>query len=113
MVLSIKRHWPSADLIETDEKARVAVSSRGLASAAADELRTPPALETETTDAEGIVVVTAIADVLGATVIDDATSVVVAEAGGGALVASALVAAALVEAAGSLGSAATSPKLNV
>ena len=44
----MERHWPAADLRETEENARVAVSSRGLASAAADGLRTPPALATET-----------------------------------------------------------------
>lgn len=33
---SMERHVPEADEIETDEKARVAVSSRGLASVAAE-----------------------------------------------------------------------------
>lgn len=44
----MKRHWPLASLIETDEKARVAVLSRGLASAAEEGWRTPPARETGT-----------------------------------------------------------------
>ena len=43
---STKRHWPSEDLMAAEEKARVAVSSRILASAAAAELRTPPARAT-------------------------------------------------------------------
>jgi hypothetical protein len=43
---SMERHWPEEVLMEADVNARVAVSSRGFASAAADGLRTPPARET-------------------------------------------------------------------
>lgn len=45
---STKRQFPSAALSETEEKARTAVPSRGLDSAAADGWRTPPARETGT-----------------------------------------------------------------
>lgn len=42
-----ERHFPSAaDFSDTEEKARVAVSSRWLASAAAEGLRKPPARDT-------------------------------------------------------------------
>lgn len=47
-VASIKRHWPSDDLSDTEEKALVAESSRIFASAAASAFRTPPARATET-----------------------------------------------------------------
>lgn len=40
---SMERHCPLAALMVVEEKARVAVGSRGLASAAAAALRTPPA----------------------------------------------------------------------
>ena len=49
---STERHWPEADLSDAAEKARVAVSSRGLASAAAEGLRTLPALETAMTEGD-------------------------------------------------------------
>jgi hypothetical protein len=52
---STKRHCPFEDLIETPVKARVAVSSTGLASAAAEGFSTTPARETEMTDAEAVV----------------------------------------------------------
>lgn len=64
----MNRHWPSADLIATDEKARVAVTSRGFASATAEELRTAPARETETTEAE-VVDAAAVGEVVGGDVI--------------------------------------------
>jgi hypothetical protein len=48
-VASMERQRPSLVLTATLENARVAVSSRGLASAAADGLRTTPARETVTT----------------------------------------------------------------
>ena len=53
-VALMDRHWPAADLRETEENARVAVSSRGFASAAAEGISTPPALATEV---ESLVVV--------------------------------------------------------
>jgi len=56
----------------------VAVSSRGFASAAAEGLRTPPALETETMDGEEVVVA-GLAGVVGAAVIDGSTAVVVVD----------------------------------
>ncbi len=51
-----------------DEKARVAVSSRGFASAAAEGLRTLPARDTATTDGVVGAVATAIAVTAGAVV---------------------------------------------
>jgi hypothetical protein len=45
---SMKRHWPEEDLMDTEENARIAVVSRGLASAAEDGWRVPPARETGT-----------------------------------------------------------------
>lgn len=47
---SIKRHCPSADFRLAEEKARVAVSSRTLASAAASGFKTSPARDTATAD---------------------------------------------------------------
>lgn len=47
---SIKRHCPSADFKLAEEKARVAVSSRTFASAAASGFRTSPARDTATAD---------------------------------------------------------------
>lgn len=47
---SIKRHCPSADFTLVEEKARVAVSSRTLASAAALGSKTSPARDTGTAD---------------------------------------------------------------
>lgn len=44
----MNRHWPSADLSDTPVKARVAVSSLALASAADDGCKTPPARDTGT-----------------------------------------------------------------
>ena len=63
----MNKHWPSADLIATDENARVAVSSRGFASATAEGLRTTPARETEMTEAE-VVDTTAVGEALGGSV---------------------------------------------
>ncbi len=81
----MKRHWPSADLIATEEKARVAVSSRGFASAAAEGLRTEMMdAEVETVavlieEAGGEVIVAAA--VVGVAVgLSTATAVVVLEA---------------------------------
>ena len=45
---SMKRQRPSADLTWTPVKARVAVLSKGLACAAAEGWRTPPARDTDT-----------------------------------------------------------------
>jgi hypothetical protein len=47
---SMKRHCPLEVFIEAEEKARVAVVSFGLDSAAAEGWRTPPARETGTAD---------------------------------------------------------------
>lgn len=47
---SIKRHFPSADFKLAEEKARVAVSSRTLASAAALGSKTSPARDTGTAE---------------------------------------------------------------
>ena len=63
----MKRHWPLASLIEADEKARVAVLSRGLASAAEEGWRTPPARETGT----GVVGFASASDCAAAEVTDD------------------------------------------
>jgi hypothetical protein len=72
---SMKRHLPVESLMETEVKARVAVLSNGLASAAAEGLRTPPAPETEMTpvveladtgSAEGAEVTTASAEEVAA-----------------------------------------------
>ena len=68
---SMNRHSPEDDLMATEEKARVAVSSRGLASAAAEGSRTTPARETEMTDADAVVVAARLVggDVIGAVVV--------------------------------------------
>ena len=50
----MKRHCPEEDLIGTAENARVAVSSRGLASAAAEGLRTTPARDTDMTEEDAV-----------------------------------------------------------
>ena len=66
-VASMDRHWPAADLRETEEKALVAVSSLGFASAAADGFSTPPALATEVVSLVGVCATAA----LGAGVVTD------------------------------------------
>lgn len=72
----IERQSPVESLIWTEEKARTAVLSRGLASAAAEGLRTPPAPETGTADV-GLAVNTApaaaAAEEMGAEVMMDET----------------------------------------
>ena len=65
----MKRHWPEADFSETDEKARVAVSSRGLASATAEGLRTTPARDTDMTEGEAIVLAVVLAETAGGDVV--------------------------------------------
>lgn len=59
-VASMERHRPEADWIDAEEKARVAESSHGFASAAAEGLRTLPARETATTVGEVAAVLAAI-----------------------------------------------------
>lgn len=88
----MNKHWPDEDLMATEEKARVAVSSRGFASAAAEGSRTTPARETEMTVAEPVVAVVGAvvgADVTTAT-LDDTLAAEVLEvvvvAGAGAVV---------------------------
>jgi len=61
----MKRHCPDVDLMETAEKARVAVSSRGLASATAEGLRMTPARDTDMTEAVTVAVAGALADATG------------------------------------------------
>ena len=67
-VASMERQRPVEDLRDMLEKARVAVVSTGLASAAADGLRTLPARETEIVvgDADGAAMVGAVVRVVGA-----------------------------------------------
>jgi hypothetical protein len=80
------RHWPSLVLTEMAESARVAVSSRGFASAAADGLRIPPARETLATSvfATGVAAVAEGAGVIDAAGAELAAAGDEAAAGAGA-----------------------------
>ncbi len=132
---SMNRHCPEDDLIETPVKARVAVSSRGFACAAAEGFKTLPARETAIT--EGLAGVAVVAGGAGAGVVvtgtteaevavttelavtvtvtkvgpPQAASVVVAGAGASTTGAGELVTAALVVVAGAGAAGAPSPKL--
>lgn len=89
-VLSMKRHWPAEDFSVTLAKARVAVSSRWLASAALVGSRMPPARETEITVLEPATVPAGVLVGVGVVIGADEELVVAVGVGGTGLIALAL-----------------------
>jgi hypothetical protein len=78
----MKRHCPEEDLMETAENARVAVSSRGLASAASDGFRTLPARETEMIEPDALVAAVVAAVVVAGAGVGAGEDVVMIDVGG-------------------------------